>query len=128
MNDKITRVAHKLTRVHVAISYKQYFNQYMRINSPFREIIENDKDIEIPTMDSTDEEFEKFYEAVAEHLLKPDLVNRIKIMVKKPQEKIPVNILRKLPMVDSILYFASNIVHKFSSELEARLKAKYRRL
>jgi len=127
MENKIERVAQKLARVRVAISYKQYFNQYMRINSPFREVIEGDKDIEIPTMDSTDEEFESFYEAVAEHLLKPDLVNKIRLMVKKPQEKIPVNTLRKLPMVDSILYFASNIVHKFSSELEARLKAKYRR-
>lgn len=127
MNDKLTRVAHRISSMRVAISYKQYFNQYMRYNSPFREMVEDEADLEVPNINSSDEDFEKYYTGVANKLLRPEIINKIKTITKKPQEKIPVNVFRKIPLIDSILFFASNIVHKFSSDLEAKLKAKYGR-
>ena len=127
MNDKLHSIASRVATVRVAISYKQYFNQYMRLNSPFREMVEGDADLEVPTMDSSDDDFEKYYKAVAEKLVEPAMVNKIKLVVKKPQEKIPVYVFRKVPLIDSILYFAANIIHKFDSSLEAKLKAKYGR-
>ena len=124
---KLTRVATRIAKDRVAISYKQFFNQYMKYNSPFMVVVKEDKNIEIPDMNTKDEDFEIFYRALANKLLDPAMVNKVKMVFKKPQEKIPVNVMRSVPMADRIMEFAKQIVHKFDSGLEARLKAKYGR-
>lgn len=127
MGTNLIHIANRVAFNHISISYRQYFNKYMRLDSPLRKLVEKDTDLVTPDMNSTDEEYKVFYAAIANKLLEPSVVSKVRQMNMRPQEKIPIMTFKSVPLLDSILMFAKDIVHKFDSNLESRIKMKYKR-
>jgi len=126
---KLYRIASKVAFNHEAVSLKQYFNQYFRLNSPFMKLLEKYKkdypDIKIPDNSSSIQELKDFYKSFDEILKREDVSGIIKRESKKPQAKLNVQSIKNLPLIQSVSDYLKNVVKQADPSSVSRIKSKY---